>query len=417
MVKRRTLKPEQAKLLGLKVKPNYKGKNSAQYKITDDQWNSVRGITEKQVLKAETKTETSPNDYPNREKFIMSAWNYETGQNMDIDEYCERYNLPRKDVTSWKFISHTGTPHYNIVFKENLEGDNIDLDLIKEVLVRELKGSYTPKINKTFNKDKEACLKWADLHFGAYIRNLLLTKDFDSYILLDGLLKSVEETNQFGFKKVHVHINGDLIESFSGLNHINSWMSMNPEEIGAKAIRLCVELLHKVLSKIDNLGEIKIVAGNHDRTSKANDEDVKGGAAELIAWGLDLMGYNVEFHPYITRQLIDGINHINLHGDKGISKRSTKDIIWDYGTKGVFNFVFEAHLHSLIEKMSVTQREKFKVVRDDAIDHRRMHLQSFTGNYYSETLNFNSNAGYCIVWNNGGGLPQVFNGCVHNLKK
>ena len=79
---------------------------------------------------------------------------------------------------------------------------------------------------------------------------------------------------------------------------------------------------------------------------------------------------------------------------------------------------FEAHLHSLIEKMSVTQREKFKVVRDDAIDHRRMHLQSFfTGNYYSETLNFNSNAGYCIVWNNGGGLPQVFNGCVHNLKK
>ena len=99
-------------------------------------------------------------------------------------------------------------------------------------------------------------------------------------------------------------------------------------------------------------------------------------------------------------------------------KRSTKDIIWDYGTKGVFNFVFEAHLHSLIEKMSVTQREKFKVVRDDAIDHRRMHLQSFfTGNYYSETLNFNSNAGYCIVWNNGGGLPQVFNGCVHNLKK
>ena len=74
----------------------------------------------------------------------MSAWNYETGQNMDIDEYCERYNLPRKDVTSWKFISHTGTPHYNIVFKENLEGDNIDLDLIKEVLVRELKGSYTP---------------------------------------------------------------------------------------------------------------------------------------------------------------------------------------------------------------------------------------------------------------------------------
>lgn len=332
---------------------------------------------------------------------------------MNIDEYCEYYNLPRNDISSYKLVSHTGVPYYNIVFREKGALEEVDYDSLKEVLQKEITREYSYTVKADVKMNKEAVLKWADLHFGAHIRNLILTRDYDSNILLNGLNTSVDQTNDFGFKKVHVHINGDLIESFSGLNHINSWMSMDKNEVGADAIKLCTELLHRVLSRINNLGEIKIVSGNHDRTSKANDEDVKGGAANLIAWGLSLKGYNVEFHPYITTHLVEGINHINLHGDKGISKRSTKDIIWDYGIKGKYNFVFEAHLHSLIEKMSSTQREKFNVIRDDSIDHRRMHLQSFfTGNYYSETLNFNSNAGYCIVWDNGRGLPQVFNGCV-----
>jgi len=334
---------------------------------------------------------------------------------MGIDEFCEFHSLNRGDIKAWRLCTHTKVPTYNISFKENIvdEGNVFDPEVIKSVLIDEISRVYSGGKTKSYKKDKEAVLKWADLHFGAHIRNLMLTKDYDSSILLDGLIESVNQTNDFGFKKVHVHINGDLIESFSGLNHVNSWMSMNPEEIGANAVKMCTETLHKAFSRVNNLGKIKIVAGNHDRTSKNNDEDVKGGAAELIAWGLELMGYDVEFHPYITTHLVEGINHINLHGDKGISKRSTKDIIWDYGIKGVFNFVFEAHLHSLIEKMSATQRDKFKVVKDDSIDHRRMHLQSFfTGNYYSETLNFNSNAGFSIVCDNGKGQPNVYNLCI-----
>lgn len=377
--------------------------------LTSTTMRSVRSNVRNWVSKIGPKEESV--DKVADRPFVLSAWN-DAGYNMDIDQYCEHYALPRLDVVSYKLISHTGTPFYNIQFKEKVIGSKVDYDRIREVLKVNIKPLYSYR-NVDSKKDKEAVLKWADLHFGAYIRGLLLTKDYDSAILERGLLQSVSETNSFGFKKVHVHINGDLIESFSGLNHINSWMSMDPNEIGPNAIMMCATLLHRALSQIDNLGVVKIVAGNHDRTSKANDEDVKGGAAELIAWGLTLMGYEVEFHPYITTHLVEGINHINLHGQLGISKRSTKDIIWDYGKKGFYNFVFEAHLHSLIEKMSATQRDKFRVIKDDSIDHRRMHLQSFfTGNYYSETLNFNSNAGYCLIWDNGHGKPQVFNGCV-----
>lgn len=350
-------------------------------------------------------SKTTPNDYKEKPSFVLSAWS-DSGKMMEIDEYCQYYNLPRQDISSYKLVSHTGTPFYNIVFKEQTETNGIDLEAIRAVLNREIKRTYTytPKPSAT---QREGVLKWADLHFGAHIRNLLLSPDYDSNILLNGLLRSVEEVNSLGFKETHVHIHGDLIESLSGLNHINSWMSMDKDEAGANSIILCTELLDKALSKINNLGKVKIVAGNHDRLSKDNAEDVKGGAAELIAWGLRLKGFDVEFHPYVITHLVGKINYIILHGDKVISKRTTADIIWKYGIKGMYNLICEAHLHSLIEKMSASQRDKHQIIKDDSIDHRRMTLQPFfTGNYYSETLGFLTNAGYSIFWDNGNGKPS-----------
>jgi predicted phosphodiesterase len=51
---------------------------------------------------------------------------------------------------------------------------------------------------------------------------------------------------------------------------------------------------------------------------------------------------------------IDNINYILLHGHKGISRKATKDICWDYGKQGYFNVVLEGHLHSAIPKTSTT---------------------------------------------------------------
>ena len=216
--------------------------------------------------------------------------------------------------------------------------------------------------------------------------------------------------NSLGFEKTHIHINGDLIESFTGLSHINSWMSLDKNQIGAKSIILCCELLEKVLNKIKNLASIKIVAGNHDRITSNNKEDVKGGAAELIAWGLTLKGFDVEFNPMIITHKVNGINHINLHGHLGLSKRSSSDIILDYGIQGCYNLICEGHMHSYIETLSIKQRSAFKMVSDYSINYRRMHLQSFfTGNYYSESLGYTTNAGYSIFWDNGKGKPKHLN--------
>jgi hypothetical protein len=79
--------------------------------------------------------------------FVLSAWN-DKGYMMEIDEYCKHYGLKRDDVRSWKLVSHTGTPYYNIEFKKRT-----DEQLEKEIDFSELLKNIKPvKVEKKVPK-------------------------------------------------------------------------------------------------------------------------------------------------------------------------------------------------------------------------------------------------------------------------
>lgn len=65
--------------------------------------------------------------------FIMSAWK-QSGGVMNIDEYCQHHGLPRDDVRSYKLVSHTGIPFYNVQFRETALEESIDVDFISDVV-------------------------------------------------------------------------------------------------------------------------------------------------------------------------------------------------------------------------------------------------------------------------------------------
>jgi len=353
----------------------------------------------------ETTTET--NQYDSRKGFTAIS---STGGIMDIKKYCEFYKFDYDSVKSWKLVSHTGVPFYNIAFYSSDEQEESNYQLIKEILKSELKKVQNNSYKEVDNNDVDN-LVIADLHAGAYIDGLIKTKDFSPTILIDYLEQTVVKVNKNNAKEVNVFCLGDLIESFTGLNHKNSWKGLQKGLIGAEVIKFTAKILHeKLLSKIKNLKKVYIVAGNHDRLTSDKDEDVDGGAADLIAYALELMGYDIEFNSTVITTEIDGINYILLHGHKGISKKATKDICWDYGKQGLFNVVLEGHLHSLIQRLSIAERKVFKLVKDDCIDNLRMTCRSyFTGNGYSEDLGYTSNAGFSILRNNGKGIPDIDN--------
>ena len=88
---------------------------------------------------------------------------------MNIDQYCEHWGLPRDDVHSYKLVTHTGTPYYNIAFKEHLETSMTVEDF--EGIVNELFKKHTSKddsepivaVEPTHSADR---LVTTDIHVG-----------------------------------------------------------------------------------------------------------------------------------------------------------------------------------------------------------------------------------------------------------
>lgn len=115
-------------------------------------------------LSNKTTSRTRANNYKTKEKFVMSAYNKAEEKMMDIDQYCEHYNLPRKDITSYKLVSHTGTPYYNIVFKENVSEQlkEFDFDQIIKKHIAPVELRELPLIEEA---DFDVCT-YADLHIG-----------------------------------------------------------------------------------------------------------------------------------------------------------------------------------------------------------------------------------------------------------
>jgi hypothetical protein len=399
--KRIRLKPHEAIALGFKVREKYPSDKS-------NPFYSLDLFESKQLIKIrefhETEFKEIKRTLNNKGKVISTVEKLGSKKLIDIPQnhIVKRVSTNVSTNQQWVITEPIKDAEYLI--------DELSFDEVKEILLKEFQ--LVVKVEITIiDGHSVAVVVVADLHLGAYIDGLVRTKNYSIPILIEYLEEIVVKVNKSNYAEVHVVFLGDMIESFTGLNHKNSWKGLQKGMIGAEVIKFSVNILHeKLLSKINNLKKVKLVAGNHDRLTSDKDEDTDGGACDLIAFGLELRGYEVEFHPTVISAEIDGINYILLHGHKGISRKATKDICWDFGKKGMYNVILEGHLHSIIQKLSVNLKGKFNIIKDDSVDHIRMNARSlFTGNGYSEDLGYSSNAGFSIITNNGKGLPNINN--------
>ena len=158
---RKRLFKEEAILLKIPPKPDEKGRKNAKYYIDKEQWNEIKEY--RKCFDINITTETKTNEY--KEKFVLSAWNKQTGQMMDINTYCNHYALPRADISSYKLVSHTGTPYYNIAFKENVAEIVKDFDFNSSI--KKYIQPITNKKRPAFNGAKDFdTLTITDVHVG-----------------------------------------------------------------------------------------------------------------------------------------------------------------------------------------------------------------------------------------------------------
>lgn len=134
---------------------------SKRYNFTDEE-----AIKLAELKGKTSKTSKSRTEKVTEKEFVLSAWN-DDGYMMDIDQYCEHYQLPRTDVKEYKLVSHTGTPYYNIKFKETVESEVMNFDL-EELVKKHIKPCTIAKSDFNILKDINDfdTLTYTDVHIG-----------------------------------------------------------------------------------------------------------------------------------------------------------------------------------------------------------------------------------------------------------
>lgn len=310
------------------------------------------------------------------------------------EEYAESLGIDKKDIKSFKSYTYAnGRQGYSF---------NISKDKDVQQWYAEVGEYFSTKENITLPKNlhitgKEGVVTTADWHIGAYIRDLISTNDYDLGILKKYLKAIAGIINQLRFRKVHLTINGDLIESFSGMNHQGTFKEL--ELWGKNALLTCYEVITWWIQQIDNVESITIISGNHDRTQAHKELEYEGEVAGIIAYFLkEKLDCKVNYHPYVYNLEVDGISYILCHGDKKFINNPS-DIAWKYGKQGMYNCIIAAHKHTRQKSDAVTTKTLQSIV-GDSNGLRLLYCPSlFTGNFYSENLGFTSDAGFYAITN------------------
>lgn len=366
--------------------------------------NNIAKISDNKNWKAVNKK----NEWDFREE--SAQWSYEGEKSITtLDQAIDfsRADLSKWSIERWKFNSWDVTSkegkrtNYQVTvwFKAKDEHKEKSLENFYSQIKKQLEHRGIPQINLLERDQKIGVIPLADFHIGAYIRGLLNTQNYDIDIVVNMLDEVAVEINKQGYSEVHVAFLGDIIESFTGKNHENSFKSIGFGQYGFNVFISAYEILENFLGKVNNLKKVYGVSGNHDRHSSSNKLDTEGDVLKGLMYFLDQrIDVEVEYNPLVVNAIIDNISYVFTHGHHGLARKSIEKIILDYGVQGMYNVVLQGHLHKRgNSKPVITNTET--IYSDSALYMGVICPSLFTGNFFSEALGYTSNPGFLQFWN------------------
>jgi predicted phosphodiesterase len=391
MANRTRLSEEEAKYLNIKVRYKDDRTRNPRYTLSDKKYNDLINyrLQKREFIEVQRKYNINGEVTSRTEKL----------QQKKLVEVPKDHELIRLSTNTT-----TGQQWFITKPKKEAENEPEPEDLLK--LLQENTRPY--EIEKKNGTGKGVYLL-ADFHMGAYVGKLIKTPDFN-FGIIEGYLNEVANIiNSKGFDKVYIGLLGDFIESFTGLNHKDSWKGLHKNADGVKAIKLAHEILKKnIYTKINNIEWIGFVSGNHDRTSEKPEGDQFGGVAEMLQYLCEIeFNFKSEWNPLLISKEIDGINYILTHGHLGLSKTEIAQIIFQYGKQGLYNVFAKGHRHISETKKTYEKKiifEKIEIIGYTTADYRAVTVGPlFTGNFYSESNGWTSLASFVEFVNNGRG--------------
>lgn len=251
------LTDEEATSIGLRVTP------SGQYRVTKEQLFDIKS----------ERLGTKTNQYePKPIRDIMTALN-EKGEVMDIDEYCEFYNIPRDQVRSYKLVSHTGTPFYNVASGNVEERTSEDIMSIVESYIEQHKPDYS--FIKDLPKDSKnlLVLDIADLHIGKLSRAYETNDEYNTEIAkqraIEGISGILSKASSFEIDRIMFVIGNDIMHSDNAKSTTTSGTYQDSVGMFYDMFNEALDTYVKIIESLITKYKVDIVfnPSNHDYAS------------------------------------------------------------------------------------------------------------------------------------------------------
>lgn len=270
------------KEIGIPYEEKYRRRMS--YHINNDSIDSTTNSKPTLVdhdLETEITTET--NQYSNDkeiEEFALmpSAWDSEAGRFLDINEYCDKFGLPKESVRSSKLVAHLEKHMiYNIAFNPTLnEQTGIDEEFIESIIKQYI--TSQPKVITKGNgsNDYTDRLIITDIHIGMSTeggRNVVPLYDgkWDAEEIFNRLSILIEHVSKYQKSNtIIVDELGDYVDGLFGQTTRKGHdlpQNMSDKECFDVAIKFKMALIETLLGLYDKVICNNITEDNHCFTS------------------------------------------------------------------------------------------------------------------------------------------------------
>lgn len=333
-------------------------------------------------LDVETKTATNQysNDREETKVFMPSAWDEDKNRFLDIDEYCDKYGLPKEQVRSSKLVAHLNNHMiYNIAFEQSIsEKTGIDEEFIESVV----KKHVSPvEVNSVELGDK----KWVDrvIYTDAHIgmdttggKNVeaLYDDEWNKNVLFDRLDEMISTVKEFkrGDELIIDEL-GDFLDGLGGKTTRKGHdlpQNMSDKEVFEAGIEFKVKLIDELVRYYSKITLNNITEDNHSgvmgyfvnstvkKIVEYKYENVKYNLLEkfinhysvgehtfVLSHGKDSEALKFGFKPVLDTKQIEKIDQYlkeyNLYNNKRVefSKGDSHQCIFDFTTSNDFEYL------------------------------------------------------------------------------
>lgn len=302
-------------------------------------------------------------------------------------ETYQRTDVSVPDTTGMKLTKVTTGPYGSWKTFENNKEYGLTENQVKELKDKLSFDSFNVSIQEGSGI---GVIDISDVHTGALVKVFSETvkqKPFNLDILISYMNQVAEITNSYNFKEVHLFLPGDIIESFTGFNHQDTYKNIQFHQ--GDIIIVAFQVLKRLIQSINNCTDIYLVEGNHDRLTSKKGGNSRKGVVEVLSYFLDeSCDVNIHYQPFLVSAEIDNIHHICTHGDWRPFKNSGYDgFFFKYGKQNMFNVLRTGHYH------------RFNVLAQTP-DYLHYECPSiFTGGLFEEFLGFHSVPAFTILRN------------------